>query len=112
MCKIRFLGCINDHFFCFNCFFSCKSDLFPEEDIWLWISGMPLLSVRRMLAVGTILGPQKERHANWYLESGHLEKLLCQLAPHIDKIGQIIQHYAISVSNFCDHGGLHCFFLL
>ncbi|KAF7804221.1 protein virilizer-like protein [Senna tora] len=72
------------------------SDLFPEEDIWLWTSGMPLLSVRRILAVGTILGPQKERHANWYLESGHLEKLLCQLAPHLDKIGQIIQHYAIS----------------
>ncbi|XP_028787721.1 protein virilizer homolog [Neltuma alba] len=57
---------------------------------------MPLLSVRRMLAVGTILGPRKERHANWYLESGRPEKLLCQLAPHLDKIGQIIQHYAIS----------------
>ncbi|KAK4272667.1 hypothetical protein QN277_021186 [Acacia crassicarpa] len=71
-------------------------DLFPAEDIWLWTIGMPLLSVRRMLAVGTILGPRKERHANWYLESGRPEKLLCQLAPHLDKIGQIIQHYAIS----------------
>ncbi|KAI9122390.1 hypothetical protein K1719_007079 [Acacia pycnantha] len=72
------------------------SDLFPAEDIWLWTIGMPLLSVRRMLAVGTILGPRKARHANWYLESGRPEKLLCQLAPHLDKIGQIIQHYAIS----------------
>lgn len=72
------------------------SDLFPAEDVWLWTSGMPLLSVRRMLAVGTMLGPRKERHANWYLESGRPEKLLCQLAPHLDKIGQIIQHYAIS----------------
>ncbi|KAL2327346.1 hypothetical protein Fmac_020773 [Flemingia macrophylla] len=72
------------------------SDLFPEEDIWLWTSGMPLLTARRMLAVGTILGPQKERHVNWYLESGHLEKLVGQLAPHLDKIAEIIQHYAIS----------------
>ncbi|KAK7392701.1 hypothetical protein VNO78_21145 [Psophocarpus tetragonolobus] len=72
------------------------SDLFPEEDIWLWTSGMPLLTARRMLAVGTILGPQKERHVNWYLESGHLEKLVGQLTPHLDKIAEIIQHYAIS----------------
>lgn len=72
------------------------SDLFPEEDIWLWTSGMPLLTARRMLAVGTMLGPQKERHVNWYLESGHLEKLVGQLAPHIDKIAEIIQHYSIS----------------
>ncbi|KAI4348874.1 hypothetical protein L6164_009542 [Bauhinia variegata] len=71
-------------------------DLFPEENIWLWTSGMPLPSARRMLAVGTLLGPQKERDVNWYLESGHLEKLLCQLAPHFDKIALIIQHYAIS----------------
>lgn len=67
---------------------------------------MPLLSVRRMLAVGTILGPQKERHANWYLESGCPEKLLFQLAPHLDKVGQIIQHYAFSVCNFCSHSEL------
>ncbi|KAK7278744.1 hypothetical protein RJT34_23780 [Clitoria ternatea] len=72
------------------------SDLFPEEDIWLWTSGMPLLTTRRMLAVGTILGPQKEKHVNWYLESGHLEKMVGQLAPHFDKIAEIIQHYAIS----------------
>ncbi|XP_027363282.1 protein virilizer homolog isoform X3 [Abrus precatorius] len=72
------------------------SDLFPEEDIWLWTSGMPLLTTRRMLAVGTILGPHKERHVNWYLESGHLEKVVGQLAPHLDKIAEIIQHYAIS----------------
>lgn len=72
------------------------SDLFPEEDIWLWTTGMPLLTARRMLAVATILGPQKERHVNWYLESGHQEKLVGQLAPHLGKIAEIIQHYAIS----------------
>lgn len=58
---------------------------------------MPLLSARRMLAVGTLLGPQKERHVNWYLEPGHLEKLVGQLAPHLDQIAEIVQHYAISV---------------
>ncbi|KAK7350600.1 hypothetical protein VNO77_09408 [Canavalia gladiata] len=31
-----------------------------------------------------------------YVESGHLEKLVGQLAPHLDKIAEIIQHYAIS----------------
>ncbi|KAH7554178.1 hypothetical protein JRO89_XS12G0126700 [Xanthoceras sorbifolium] len=74
------------------------NDLFPEEGIWLWRNGMPLLSALRTLAVGSLLGPQKEREVDWYLESGHLEKLLSQLRPHLDKIAQIIQHYAISVS--------------
>lgn len=78
-----------------------QSDLFPEEDMWLWTSGMPLLTARRMLAVGTLLGPQKERHVNWYLESVYLEKLVGQLAPHLDTIAEIIQHYAISVCTFC-----------
>ncbi|KAL5742054.1 hypothetical protein ACOSP7_028786 [Xanthoceras sorbifolium] len=72
------------------------NDLFPEEGIWLWRNGMPLLSALRTLAVGSLLGPQKEREVDWYLESGHLEKLLSQLRPHLDKIAQIIQHYAIS----------------
>ncbi|XP_065856562.1 protein virilizer homolog [Euphorbia lathyris] len=71
-------------------------DLFPEEGIWLWKNGMPLLSALRTLAVGTILGPLKEKQVNWYLESLHLEKLLSQLTPQLDKIAQIIQHYAIS----------------
>ncbi|KAJ7957710.1 Embryo defective protein [Quillaja saponaria] len=80
-----------------TCSFLCLlSDLFPEEDIWLWTKGMPLLSALRMLAVGTLLGPQKEKQVNWYLESGHIEKLLYQLAPQLDKLSQIIQHYAIS----------------
>ncbi|KAK2655362.1 hypothetical protein Ddye_008414 [Dipteronia dyeriana] len=72
------------------------NDLFPEEGIWLWRNGMPLLSALRTLAVGSLLGPQKEKEVDWYLESGHLEKLLIQLRPHLDKIAQIIQHYAIS----------------
>ncbi|XP_004497651.1 protein virilizer homolog isoform X2 [Cicer arietinum] len=71
-------------------------DLFPEEDIWLWTGGMPLLTTRRMLAVGTLLGPQMERRVNWYLESAPLEKLVVQLAPHLDKIAEIVQHHAIS----------------
>ncbi|EEF38272.1 conserved hypothetical protein [Ricinus communis] len=72
------------------------NDLFPEEGIWLWKNGMPLLSALRALDVGTILGPQKEKQINWYLEPSHLEKLLSQLSPQLDKIAQIIQHYAIS----------------
>ncbi|CAL0317010.1 unnamed protein product [Lupinus luteus] len=72
------------------------SDLFPEEDIWQWTSRMPLLSARRMLAVGTLLGPQKERQVNWYLEHGHADKLVGQLALHVDKIAELVQHYAIS----------------
>ncbi|XP_043816325.1 protein virilizer homolog isoform X2 [Manihot esculenta] len=72
------------------------NDLFPEECIWLWKNGMPLLSALRTLAVGTLLGPQKERQVNWYLEPSHLEKILNQLTPQLDKIAHIIQHYAIS----------------
>lgn len=75
----------------------CQNDLFPEEHVWLWKNGMPLLSAIRSLAIGTLLGPHKERQVNWYLERGHLEKLLMQLTPQLDKIAQIIQHYAISV---------------
>lgn len=74
-----------------------KNDLFPEEDIWLWRNGMPSLSALRTLAVGSLLGPQKEREVEWYLEPGCREKLLSQLRPHLDKIAQIIRHYAISV---------------
>ncbi|GAV74125.1 LOW QUALITY PROTEIN: hypothetical protein CFOL_v3_17606, partial [Cephalotus follicularis] len=72
------------------------NNLFPEEGIWHWKNGMPLLSAFRTLAVGTLLGPQKEKQVNWYLDRGPLEKLLSQLTPHLDKIAQIIQHYAIS----------------
>ena len=58
---------------------------------------MPMLSALRKLAVGTLLGPQKEKQVDWYLETSHREKLLNQLTPHLDKIAQIIEHYAISV---------------
>ncbi|PON63125.1 Protein virilizer [Parasponia andersonii] len=72
------------------------NDLFPEEGVWLWRNGMPLLSALRKLSVGTLLGPRKERQVNWYLQPEHLEKLLGQLMPQLDKIAHIIQHYAIS----------------
>ncbi|KAE8717059.1 putative ATP-dependent RNA helicase DHX36-like isoform X1 [Hibiscus syriacus] len=72
------------------------NDLFPEESVWCWKNGMPLLSALRSLAIGTLLGPHKEREVDWYLECGHLEKLFNQLTPQLDKIAQIIQHYAIS----------------
>ncbi|CAN1277690.1 Protein virilizer homolog [Linum perenne] len=75
---------------------SCKNNLFPEEGVWLWKNGMPLLSALRMLAAGTLLGPHKERQINWYLEPSHLEKLLNQLSPQLEKIAQIVKHYAIS----------------
>ena len=79
-------------FFCY-----CKNDLFPEEGVWLWKDGMPLLSALRKLSVGTLLGPEKERQVNWYLHPPNLEKLLSQFTQHLDKIARIIQHYAISV---------------
>lgn len=72
------------------------NDLFPDEGVWLWKNGMPMLSGLRTLAVGTLLGPQKEKQVDWYQERGHLEKLLNQLTPQLDKIAQIIQHYAVS----------------
>ncbi|KAM6547755.1 hypothetical protein CsatB_019431 [Cannabis sativa] len=72
------------------------NDLFPEGGFWLWRNGLPLLSALRKLSVGTLLGPRKEKQVNWYLQPVHLEKLLAQLMPQLDKIAHIIQHYAIS----------------
>lgn len=62
---------------------------------------MPALSALRTLALGSILGPQKEREVNWYLKPEHHEKVLGQLRPHLDKIAEMIQHCAISVCWFC-----------
>ncbi|CAN8260343.1 unnamed protein product [Cochlearia groenlandica] len=80
-----------------TCSFLCiLSDILPEEGVWFWKSGMPLLSGLRKLAVGTLMGPQKEKQINWYLESAPLEKLINHLAPNLDKIAKIIQHHAVS----------------
>lgn len=59
---------------------------------------MPMLSALRTLAVGSLLGPQKERQIGWYLQPEHLERVLSQLTPQLNKIGQIILHCAVSVS--------------
>ncbi|XP_022982800.1 uncharacterized protein LOC111481554 [Cucurbita maxima] len=72
------------------------NDLFPDEGIWLWKNGMPLLSAVKKLGIRTLLGPQMEDEINWYLESGHQEKLLSQLSLQLEKISQVVQHYAIS----------------
>ncbi|OWM82588.1 hypothetical protein CDL15_Pgr002163 [Punica granatum] len=40
------------------------------------LNGMPLSSALRTLAVGTILGPHKEREVSWYLKPEHHEKAL------------------------------------
>lgn len=72
------------------------NDLFPEEGVWLWKNGMPSLSAIRTLAIGTLLGPRKEGEVEWYLRPQHLETLLSQLTPQLDKIAQIFLHYAIS----------------
>ncbi|XP_042521334.1 protein virilizer homolog [Macadamia integrifolia] len=72
------------------------SDLFPEEAIWIWKNGIPSLSAIRTLAVGTILGPEKERQIDWYLQPGNLETLLNRLMPLLDKIGQIILHFSFT----------------
>ncbi|VVA93767.1 unnamed protein product [Arabis nemorensis] len=80
-----------------TCSFLCiLSDILPEEGVWFWKSGMPLLSGLRKLAVGTLMGPQKEKQINWYLESAPLEKLMNHLTPNLDKIAKIIQHHAVS----------------
>lgn len=59
---------------------------------------MPLLSAVKKLGIRTILGPQIENDVNWYLEPGHQEKLSGQLLQQLEKISQVVQHYAISVS--------------
>lgn len=61
---------------------------------------MPLLSAVKKLGIKTILGPQMEDEVNWYLEPHHQEKLLGQLSLQLEKISQVVQHYAISVSGF------------
>ncbi|XP_021719118.1 uncharacterized protein LOC110686836 isoform X1 [Chenopodium quinoa] len=71
-------------------------DLFPDEGIWHWKNGMPLLTAARSLAAGTLLGPLKETKVNWYLEHPYVEVLLGQLSPHLDKIAQVVLHYAVS----------------
>ncbi|KAA8516811.1 hypothetical protein F0562_017079 [Nyssa sinensis] len=72
------------------------NDLLPEERVWLWKNGMPMLSALRTLAVGTLLGSQKERQIYWYLQPGRCEILLGHLTPQLDKIALIILHYATS----------------
>ncbi|GMH23020.1 hypothetical protein Nepgr_024863 [Nepenthes gracilis] len=72
------------------------NDLFPEEGVWHWKNGMPLLTIFRSLAAGSLLGPQKEAQINWYLQPMHVQLLVCQLRPHLDKIAQVILHYAVS----------------
>ncbi|KAH9622236.1 hypothetical protein KSS87_013053 [Heliosperma pusillum] len=71
-------------------------DLLPEEGIWHWKNGLPLLTAVRSLAIGTCLGSLKERKVNWYLEKPHLEVLLCQLCPHLPRIAELVLHYAVS----------------
>ncbi|KAK9699314.1 hypothetical protein RND81_08G166700 [Saponaria officinalis] len=70
-------------------------DLFPEEGIWHWKNGLPLLTAVRSLAIGSWLGSLQERKVNWYLEQPHLEVLLCQLGPHLQKIAALVLHYAV-----------------
>lgn len=60
---------------------------------------MPMLSAFRQLAVGTLLGPEKESEINWYLQAGYKEKLIGQLTPMLHKISEIALHCAISVRN-------------
>ncbi|GAB2286472.1 hypothetical protein Dimus_020871 [Dionaea muscipula] len=72
------------------------NDLLPEEGARHWKSGMPLLTVFRSLAVASLLGLQKEKVINWYLQPLHVEVLVSQLMPHLDKIAQVILRYAVS----------------
>ncbi|GFZ09233.1 embryo defective 2016 [Actinidia rufa] len=78
------------------CLLGLLNDLLPEEGFWLWKNGMPMLSALRTLAVGTLLGPHKDRQIGWYLQPEHLTVILSQLTPQLDKIAQIILHCAVS----------------
>ncbi|KAI3455235.1 hypothetical protein Pfo_011898 [Paulownia fortunei] len=79
--------------------FCLLNDFLPDERIWLWKNEMPMQSALRSLAVGTLLGPEKEKQISWYLRPGHPEKLVAQLSPQFAKLGEIILHCAIS----CHH---------
>ncbi|KAI3523135.1 hypothetical protein L1887_01192 [Cichorium endivia] len=72
------------------------NDFLPDEGVSLWKNGMSMLSAFRQLAVATLLGPEKEREINWYLQPGHKEKLIGQLTPMLHKISEIVLHCAIS----------------
>ncbi|KAK1417128.1 hypothetical protein QVD17_26250 [Tagetes erecta] len=72
------------------------NDILPDEGVSLWKNGMPMLSAFRQLAVGTLLGPEKEKEINWYLQAGHQEKLIGQLTPKLSDISKIVLHCATS----------------
>ncbi|KAL0338697.1 UNVERIFIED_CONTAM: protein virilizer [Sesamum angustifolium] len=74
------------------------NDLLPDESLWMWKNGIPMLSPLRAVAVGTLLGPEKEKHINWYLRPGNPEKLLAQLSQQLAKLGEVILHCAVSMS--------------
>ncbi|GAB2264035.1 hypothetical protein Droror1_Dr00026169 [Drosera rotundifolia] len=72
------------------------NDLLPEEHAKHWKNGMPLLTASRSLALGSLLGLQKEKGINWYLQPVHVEDLVSQLMPHLEKLAQVVLHYAVS----------------
>ncbi|KAL0346985.1 UNVERIFIED_CONTAM: protein virilizer [Sesamum calycinum] len=74
------------------------NDLLPDESLWMWKNGIPMLSPLRAVAVGTLLGPEKEKQINWYLRPGNPEKLLAQLSQQLAKLGEVILHCAVSMS--------------
>ncbi|XP_068645257.1 protein virilizer homolog [Aristolochia californica] len=71
-------------------------DLFPEEGIWLWKSGMPSLCALRTLCVGTVLGPLREKDVDWYLQPAYISVLLSRLNPLLDKVAQVVLHFAFT----------------
>ncbi|KAL5992964.1 hypothetical protein ACLOJK_013884 [Asimina triloba] len=71
-------------------------DLFPEEGIWLWKNGMPLLTALRSLSIATSLGPERERDIDWYLQPAHLSVLLSRMTPLLEKIAEIVLHFAFT----------------
>ncbi|XP_078432538.1 mRNA methyltransferase EMB2016 isoform X2 [Wolffia australiana] len=73
--------------------FFLLGDLLPEEGLWLWKNGIPLLSAIRTLGVGTILGHDGEKFVEWHLQSECLSILLGRLAPQLNKIAQIVLHF-------------------
>ncbi|XP_057830366.2 protein virilizer homolog isoform X1 [Cryptomeria japonica] len=69
-------------------------ELFPEEGIWLWKNGTSSLNALKTLGVGTLLGIKSIEDIDWYLQPHQFEKTLSRLLPHLDKISQIVLHFA------------------
>ncbi|EPS67662.1 hypothetical protein M569_07111, partial [Genlisea aurea] len=78
--------------------FCLLNDFLPDEGFWLWKRGMPMMCSLQAMSLGTLLGPGKEKQINWHLVPENTEKLLSQLCPKLESLGEITRHCAITMS--------------